>query len=254
MMDYRLEGKIALITGTASQKGMARSISLMLAKEGCNIISTDINLEGAELTAALVRDLDRKAIALEADVSDNTQVKEMVKTALAEFSRIDILVNAAGMAIMGVTSFAEADPESWEKEMAVNLYGTMNCCQAIVPGMVERKYGKVINFSSIGAKLGSTSGYGPAKAGITSFTRALASSVGPSGINVNAVAPGVVDTAFFGSNGLSDDMLKGIIASIPMRRIQTVEDVAHVVTFLASDISRNIAGQTIFIDGGMLTL
>jgi 3-oxoacyl-[acyl-carrier protein] reductase len=158
------------------------------------------------------------------------------------------------MAVMGKISFAEGDPESWEQEMAVNLYGTMNCCQAVVPGMVERKYGKIINFSSIGAKLGSTTGYGPAKAGVASFTRALASSVGPEGINVNAVAPGVVDTAFFGSSGLSDEMLKGIIPSIPMRRIQTVEDVAHVVTFLASDISQNITGQTIFIDGGMLTL
>ena len=253
-MDYGLEGKIALITGTASQKGMGTAISLMLAKEGCDIISTDINLEGAEQTSIAVKDLGRKAIALKADVSDNAQVKEMVKNVLAEFSRIDILVNTAGMAIMGGTSFAEADPESWEREMAVNLYGTMNCCQAVVPSMVERKYGKIINFSSIGAKLGSTSGYGPAKAGITSFTRALASSVGPSGINVNAVAPGVVATAFFGSNGLSDEVLKGIISSIPMRRIQTVEDVAHVVTFLASDVSRNIAGQTIFIDGGMLTL
>jgi NAD(P)-dependent dehydrogenase (short-subunit alcohol dehydrogenase family) len=252
-MDYGLEGKTALVTGTASQRGMGKAISLMLAKEGCDIISTDINLEGAEQTAAAVRDTGRRTTALKADVSDNTEVKEMVKAALAEFSRIDILVNTAGMAVMGGADFFEAEPESWEKEMAVNLYGTMNCCQAVVPGMVERKYGKIINFSSIGAKLGSTSGYGPAKAGITSFTRALASSVGPSGINVNAVAPGVVDTAFFG-NGLSEEVLNGIIASIPMRRIQTVEDVAHVVAFLASDISRNIAGHTIYIDGGMLTL
>ena len=253
-MDYGLESKVALVTGTASQKGMGKAISLILAKEGCNIISVDINLEGAEQTAAAVRDLGRKAIVLKADVADNTEVKEIAKAALEEFGRIDILVNAAGMAIMGGANFFEAEPESWEKEVAVNLYGTMNCCQAIVPGMVERKYGKIINFSSIGAKLGSTSGYGPAKAGITSFTRALASSAGPSGINVNAVAPGVVDTAFFGSKGLSEEMLKGIIQSIPMRRIQTVEDVAHVVAFLASDISRNIAGHTVFIDGGMLTL
>ena len=253
-MDYGLEGKVALVTGTASRKGMAKAISLMLAKEGCDIVSIDINLEGAEQTAEEVRNLGRRALALKADVADNAEVKEMVKAALAEFSQIDILVNAAGMAIMGGVSFFDEKPETWEKEMGVNLYGTMNCCQAVVPGMVERQYGKIINFSSIGARLGSTTGYGPAKAGITSFTRALASSVGPSGINVNAVAPGVVDTAFFGSNeGLSEEMLKGIIANIPMRRIQTVEDVAHLVTFLASDISRNIAAQTIFIDGGYLT-
>jgi NAD(P)-dependent dehydrogenase (short-subunit alcohol dehydrogenase family) len=252
-MEYGLEGKVALVTGTASQIGMAKAISLMLAKEGCDIISADIDPEGAEQTAAAVRDLGRKATAYKSDVADNAEVKKMVQMALVEFNRIDILINAAGMAITGTGPFAEAEPEAWEKEMAVNLYGTMNCCQAVLPGMVERKYGKIINFSSIGAKLGSTSGYGPAKAGITSFTRALASSAGPSGINVNAIAPGVVNTNFF-SRGLSEEVLNRIIQSIPMRRIQTVEDVAHVVTFLASDISRNMAGHTIYIDGGMLTL
>ena len=147
-MDYGLQGKIALVTGTASQVGMGKAICLTLAKEGCDIVSADIDLEGAKQTAAAVKTVGRKAIALKADVAKSSEVEEMTKVALKEFGKIDILVNTAGLKAMIGVPFMESKQETWEKNIAVNLYGTMNCAKAVIPGMIERKYGKIINFSS----------------------------------------------------------------------------------------------------------
>ena len=199
-MDYGLQGKIALVTGTASQVGMGKAICLTLAKEGCDIVSADMDLEGAKQTAAAVKALGRKAIALKVNVAKSSEVEEMAKAALKEFGKIDILVNTVGlMAGIGIP-FMESKPEMWEKDIAVNLYGTMNCSKAVIPGMVEHKYGKIINFSSIAAKQGGAGSYAAAKAAVIAFTRGLATQFGPSGINVNAIAPGIVKTNLFASD------------------------------------------------------
>ena len=148
----------------------------------------------------------------------------------------------------------ESKREMWERDLGVNLYGTMNCAQAVIPSMIERKYGKIINFSSIAAKEGGGS-YASAKAAILAFTRGLATQFGPSGINVNAIAPGVVETKFFIDMGeLANKMFEDMALRVPLRRIQTVEDIANVVVFLASDVSRNITGQCIQVDGGLVML
>jgi 3-oxoacyl-[acyl-carrier protein] reductase len=152
-MDYGLKGKIAVVTGTASQVGMGNTICLTLAKEGCDIVSVDMDFEGANKTADAVKALGRKAIAVKVDVTKYAEVEEMAKAALKEFGKIDILVNTAGLNAGMGSSFLQQKQEVWEKDMAVNVYGTMNCAKAIVPGMVERKYGKIINFSSIVAKM-----------------------------------------------------------------------------------------------------
>jgi 3-oxoacyl-[acyl-carrier protein] reductase len=256
-MDYGLKGKIALVTGTASQVGMGNAICLTLAKEGCDIVSADIDLEGAKQTASAVKPLGRKAIALKVDVAKSTEVGEMVKAALKEFGKIDILVNTAGVSAVGVVSFLESKQEMWEKDLAVNLYGTMNCAKAVIPGMVERKYGKVINFSSMVAKLGTYVGsYSAAKAAILAFTRGLATQFGPSGINVNAVAPGMVRTKLFSgvSEEIVNQMFENTAIIAPLRRNQTVEDIANAVAFLASDVSKNITGQCLHVDSGMVML
>ena len=153
-MDYGLQGKTALITGTASQVGMGKAICLTLAKEGCTIISTDMDLEGAQQTVEAVIAMGGKGIALKVDVTEGSEVTEMVKIVLKEFGKIDILINNAGLNAGQGVPFLESKQEMWEKDIAVNLYGTMNCAKAVIPGMVIQKYGKIINFSSIAAQQG----------------------------------------------------------------------------------------------------
>ena len=249
-MDYGLEGKVALVTGTASQIGIGKAVALTLAKEGCDIVSTDIDLEGAKQTADEVMALGRQAIAVKADVSNKAEVGEMVKAALQEFGKIDILVNTAGLA-SGGGPFLEQAEEYWEKDIAVNLYGTMNCIKAVLPGMIERKSGKIINFSSQSGRIGLPISYAAAKGAVLNITRGFAKEYGAYGINVNGIAPGIVPTKFYGGGkGLSPEMAERFSASVPLKRIQTVEDMANAVAFLASDVSKNITGQTLQVDGG----
>ena len=253
-MDYGLQGKIALVTGTASQIGMGKAICLTLAKEGCNIISTDINLEGANQTVAEIKAMGGKAIALKVDVTKGSEIAEVVKIGLKEFGKIDILVNNAGLNAGQGVPFLESKQEMWEKDMAVNLYGTMNCAKAVIPGMIMRKYGKIINFSSIAAQQGGGS-YSAAKAAVIAFTRGLATEFGPSGINVNAIAPAVVKTNFFESIGdRAHQMFNDVAKFAPLRRNQTVDDIANAVAFLASDASKDITGQCLQINSGLFML
>jgi len=255
-MDYELKGKVALVTGTGSQVGMGKAICLTLAKEGCDIVSTDINLEGAKQTADAVKALGCKCIALQVDVTKGADVDAMVKAALKEFGKIDILVNNAGGNMIMGTSFLEQNSEMWNKDMALNLYGTMNCSKAVVPGMVERKYGKIINFASIVAKLnlGGPGSYAASKAAVLSVTRGLATQFGPSNINVNAIAPGMLNTNFFAAltGKVQTAMFAEVANKAPLKRNQDVADIANAVAFLASDVSRNITGQCIQVDSGLV--
>jgi 3-oxoacyl-[acyl-carrier protein] reductase len=254
-MELGLGGKVALVTGTAGQVGMGKAISLYLAKEGCDIVASDIDLEGTKQTADEVKALGRKAIALKADVVNEDEVDEMVKAALNEFGRIDILINTAGLSAGGGAPFLESGKDRWQKDIDVNLYGTMNCSKAVIPGMIEHKYGKIINFTSIAAKIGPLGSYAAAKAGVSSITRGLATQFGPDGINVNAISPGVVQTKFFDSLGeRAAGLFKGMAEQVPMRRIQTVDDIAYAVAFLVSDVSKNITGQTLHVDSGLVML
>jgi NAD(P)-dependent dehydrogenase (short-subunit alcohol dehydrogenase family) len=256
-MEYGFKGKIALVTGTASQTGMGNAICLTLAKEGCDIVSADIDLDGAQKTADAIKILGRKAIAVKVNITKGSEVDEMVNTALKKFGKIDILVNTAGLSAMSGVPFLESKQEAWEKDLAVNLYGTMNCVKAVIPGMVEHKYGKIINFSSIVAKIGvDLTSYAAAKAGVSAFTRGLAVQYGPSGINVNAIAPGMVKTSFFAKweEKPLDQLFAGVASMTPLRRNQTVEDIANAVAFLASDVSKNITGQVLHVDSGMVML
>ena len=255
-MDYGLKGRVALVTGTASQVGMGKAICLTLAQEGCDIVSTDINLEGAKQTADAVKALGRKCIALQVDVTKGTDVDLMVKAALKEFGKIDILVNNAGGNMIMGTPFLEQNSDMWQKDIALNLYGTMNCSKAVIPGMVERKYGKIINFASIVAKLGlgGPGSYAASKAAVLAFTRGLASQFGPSNINVNAIAPGMLNTNFFAAlpGKVQTAMFAEVAGMAPLKRNQEVTDIANAVAFLSSDVSRNITGQCIQVDSGLV--
>ena len=249
-MELGLKGKVALVTGAGSQVGMGKAIALTLAREGCDIVATDIDLEGAKKTVGEIMALGRKAIAIKANITSSVEVNEMVKAALEQFSKIDILVNNAG-AIAAPKPFIDSTEEEWEKDINVNYRGVLNCTKAVLRHMLSRKSGKIINISSIGGRVGSAHAavYNGAKAGVIGFTKSLAAGVAAAGINVNSVAPGLVISNFAGGSP-SPSMVEKAKESIPVKRLTETQDIANMVVFLASDVSRNIVGQTISVDGG----
>ena len=249
-MELGLKNKVALVTGAGSQKGFGKAIALTLAKEGCDVIVADIELNGARQTAAEIEALGRKALAVKADISKNNEVSELAQSALAKFGRIDILVNNAG-GIFSLKLFSEKTEAECDTDINLNLKGAMTCVRAVVGPMLSQKSGKIINIASIGAQKGMahTVVYNAAKAGIVGFTRSLAVELGPFGINVNCVSPGLGITNF-GGGPPPAEMLKGAVARIPARRTTAPQDIANAVAFLASDVSSDIMGQTIGVDGG----
>ena len=253
-MDLGLEGKVALVTGAGSQIGFGKAIALTLAKEGCDVIVNDVNIEGAEKTAAEVRTLGRKAIAVKASVASSSEVNEMVKTALAEFGRIDILVNNAGVG-HGGGPLTETKEEDWDTLININLKGPVNCSKAVLPQMLSRRSGKIINIASGVGKSGmpNNSVYAATKAAVIGFTKSLAAEVAPSGVNVNCVAPGLSATNFIrGQDGNLRDpnMLERVKATIPLGRTTEPQDIANMVTYLASDVASDIVGQPFSVEGG----
>lgn len=248
-MDLGLQDKVALVTGAGSQIGFGKAIALTLAKEGCDVIVNDIDLDGAEKTSAAVKALGRKSVAIKADVTKKAEVQEMVERALTEFGRIDILVNNAG-AITMAGPFLEQKEEDWDKDINLNLKGTLFCAQAVLPGMMEQKYGKIVNISSGTAKLSHpfVSAYTMAKGGINIFTRNLARMVIESGITVNCVSPGWSLTNFV--KGDKEELKKRFLPETPIGRGTEPQDIANAVAFLASDVSEDIVGQVLCVDGG----
>lgn len=252
-MDLGLEGKVALVTGAGSPVGFGRGIVLTLAEHGCDVIVNDIDLEGAKKTAAEVEALGRKAMAIKADVTKVAEVKDMVKAALEKFGRIDILVNNAGRTTTPIP-FAETPEENWEIVINLNIYGVFHCTKAVLPQMLERKSGKIINIAS-GAGIGGMPRcvhYGASKAAVIGFTKGLSKEVISSGINVNAIAPGVGDTNFLRTGNFPPDELEHALKTVPTGKPTTPEDVGNMVAYLASDIANQIVGQTYLVDGGHL--
>ncbi|MFC2012156.1 SDR family NAD(P)-dependent oxidoreductase [Chloroflexota bacterium] len=253
-MDLGLEDKVALVTGAGSQIGFGKAIALTLAKEGCDIIVNDVNLEGAEKTAAEVRALGRRAIAIKANIASSSEVNDMVKAALTEFGRIDILVNNAGVGFGGgpLTQTKEKD---WDALISINIKGPMNCSKAVLPQMLSRQSGKIINIASGVGKSGmpNNSVYAATKAAVIGFTKSLAAEVAPKGINVNCVAPGLSATNFIrGPDGniRNPNMLESVKATIPLGRTTEPQDIANMVTYLASDAASDIIGQPFSVEGG----
>jgi len=243
-MDLGLKGKVALVTGAGSQRGFGKGIALTLAKEGCDIIATDIDLAGTEQTAAEVKALGCKAIALKADVTSRAEVADMVKKGLAEFGRIDILVNNAG----GSTpphQFAETSEDEWDKDLNLNFRGVLNCTREVLPQMISNKSGKVVNISSAGGLMGVSGGslYCAAKAGVINFTASLAQEVAESGINVNCIAPALGNTAFY--ENFPAEWADRVKAMGAAGKTTTPHDIGNAVAFLASDVSIRMAGQCI---------
>jgi len=250
-MELGLENKVAMVTGAGSPVGFGKGIALTLAKYGCDIVANDIDLEGVKKTAAEVEALGRKALAIQADVTKQAEVKAMVKQALDAFGRIDILVNNAGRTTTP-TPFVDTPEENWEKVINLNIYGVFYCTKAVLPQMLERKNGKIISIAS-GAGIGGMPRcvhYGASKAAVIAFTKGLAKEVIPSGVYVNAVAPGVGDTNFLVTGDFPPGEIDRAVATVPTKRATTPEDVGNMVAYLASDLANQIVGQTYLVDGG----
>jgi len=249
-MDLGLKGKVALVTGAGRQIGFGKGIALALAKEGCDIIVGDIDLKGAEQTAAEVKALGRKSIALKADVTSSAEVNDMVKAALAQFGRIDILVNNAGVGTPP-KPFVESTEAEWDLGININLSAVMNCTKAVLPHMISRKSGKIVSMSSVAGLAGTPTGtiYGAAKAGVVNFTAGLALEVAESGINVNCIAPGLGATGFHPASGFPPAYIENVKKMAAAGKTTTPEEIGNTVAFLVSDVSKRIVGQCLRVSG-----
>jgi NAD(P)-dependent dehydrogenase (short-subunit alcohol dehydrogenase family) len=246
-----LTGKTAIITGAAS--GIGRATAQALAESGAAVtINYRHNEKDAELLRKEIVSSGGRAIAVQADVTIAADVDALVKRAVEEFGPVDILVNNAGSLIerMRIIDLTE---QRWDEVMDLNLKSAFLCCKAVVPSMIERKTGAIINLSSIAGRTGGALGsihYSTAKGGLITFTKGLAKELAAFGIRVNAVSPGVIDTPYH-EQFSSPEMMKGYVNAIPMGRVGSAEEVAKVIAFLASDAASYLAGETIEINGGM---
>ncbi len=253
-MDLGLKGKVALVTGAGSQIGFGKAICLLLAAEGCDIIAADLDFAGAEKTAAEVVKLGRQAIAVKCDITVKADCQAMAKTALDKFGKIDILVNNAGGIAAQGGPFEAQEETVWDKNYTLNLKGPMLVTQAIIPNMIAKKYGKIINVASDTAKMvfPGVDMYSIAKAGVYIFSRGLAKAVAKNNINVNVISPGwSMDTDFMkGPKEMKENVAKHFTADTPLAKGTTVMDIASAVAYLASDLSGDITGQVLSISGG----
>jgi NAD(P)-dependent dehydrogenase (short-subunit alcohol dehydrogenase family) len=249
-MDLGLKNKVALVTGAGSQKGFGKATALTLAQEGCDVVVIDKDQEGADQTAGEIRARGHRVMAARVDVTNRDEVNAAVEISLGEFGKIDILVNIAG-ATTPHKWFVDKPEAEWDQDLDLNLKGTLYCIQAVLPHMLSRQSGKIVTTASVNAIKGfpTTSMYATAKAGIIGFTRVLANEVAASGINVNCIAPGLGLTNF-NPGGAPPGGFEAVIRGIPNQRPTTPQDIANAVAFLVSDVSSDIVGQTIYVDGG----
>ncbi len=254
----RLKDKVAIITGGG--RGLGRGIALRFAQEGAAVVLADRDAAASRQTAEEIKALGgRRVLALAVDVSRKAQVRRMVDETVGHFGGVDILVNNAG--ISKVIPFLEATEEDWDRIMAVNLKGAFLCCQAVLPIMVKRGRGKIINMSSQSGKTGNSwyAAYCASKFGLIGLTQSLAAEFAPQGITVNAICPGVIFTPLWEEQlpdyarkkNLSPAQVKSYLEKrIPLGRLGRVEDVANLAVFLASDEADYMTGQALNVTGG----
>lgn len=241
--------KVALITGAS--KGIGAATAIMFAQNGYDvIINYCSSAKSAILLEKSLKENGFSALSYMADVSKSNDVKRMVNDVIERYGKIDVLINNAGVAQQKL--FTDITDEDWERMVSINLTGTFNCCRAVIPHMVSRKSGSIINTSSIWGMTGASCEvhYSAVKAGIIGMTKALAKELGPSGIRVNCVAPGVINTRMNANLSVSD--LEGLADETPLGRLGTTNEVASTSLFLASNAAEFITGQVISPNGGFV--
>jgi 3-oxoacyl-[acyl-carrier protein] reductase len=245
-----LANRVAIVTGAA--QGIGEAIALRLAGAGADVIVVDLNLPVAEAVAERIRAQGRRSIALRCDVSQAADVNQTVDRVLREFEKIDVLVNNAGISGKNVP-LVEVSEQEWEQVMAVDLRSVFLCSKAVLPPMIQRRYGKIVNVASIAGKEGNPNlaAYSAAKAGVIALTKALAKEVVGSGVYVNCVSPAVIETPIL--KQITPQQIEYMLSRIPMGRLGHPEEVAAVVHFLASDDASFVTGQCYDVSGGRAT-
>ena len=242
-----LSGKVALVTGAA--QGIGKAIAMLLARNGADVVVSDINLEKAQETANEIEGMGRRSFAIKVNVADLKDVEQMVEAIVEQFGRIDILVNNAGITrdrlILRMTE------EDWDAVLDVNLKGTFNCTKAAIRYMSKQKSGKIVSIASVSGEMGNPgqANYAASKAGVIGFTKTIAREFAGRGINVNAIAPGYIQTPM--TDAVPEKTKEELKRMIPMERLGKPEDVAQAVLFLVSENSSYITGQVLNVNGGI---
>ncbi|HWQ13528.1 MAG TPA: 3-oxoacyl-[acyl-carrier-protein] reductase [Roseiflexaceae bacterium] len=248
-MQISLKDRVALVTG--GSRGIGRAIARALAGAGAAVV---VNYRGnqaaAEETVAAIEAIEGRAFAVQADISAPEEVERLFKAAIERFGKVDILVNNAG--ITRDTLLLRMKDEDFDAVLETNLRGLFLCTRAALRPMTRARFGRIINITSVVGLMGNAgqSNYAAAKAGIIGFTKSVAREMGSRNITVNAVAPGYIETELTGV--LDEKVRAAILENVPLGRLGTPEDVAGLVTFLASDYAAYITGQTLTVDGGMV--
>ena len=247
--DRRLRERVAVVTG--SGRGIGKAAALTLAREGASVAVATRTPEHADRTASEIRDAGGTALPVPLDVSDRESVEQMRNRVLERFGRVDILVNVAGLSTL--TPLEDLEEDEWDRVLAVNLKGVYLCARAVLPAMMEQRYGRIVSVASIAGRYGRaqmSAAYSASKAGVLGFTRSVAKRYGEYGITANAIAPGTIVTDM--NRDLPRDTLDRLMADAAVPRLGEVDDVAEAIRFLVTQEAGWITGVTLDINGGTI--
>jgi 2-hydroxycyclohexanecarboxyl-CoA dehydrogenase len=249
----RTNGRVALVTGGA--RGIGEAIARCLAEDGLAVAVADLRAHDAEATAAAIRNAGGKAVAIELDVTSAASVAAGLAGAADTLGQIDVVVNNAGWD--DLKPFVQTDEEFWDRVLEVNFKGALRVTHGVLPGMLERGWGRIINIGSDAGRVGSSleSVYSGAKGGIIAFTKTIAREAARKGVTANAVCPGPTDTPFLrdvvAKQGDADKVIGAMVSGVPMKRLAAPQEIAVAVSFFAREDAGYVTGQTLSVSGGL---